>query len=636
MSNNTLETQKIKVLPDFIANQIAAGEVVQRPESVIKELVENSLDAGANSVAVIVKGAGKQLIHIVDNGSGMNRGDLELSVKRHATSKIKTQEDLERINTLGFRGEALASIASVAHLEIRSKTEEEEIGWNLISAPSEEIIIEPVATDTGTQVFVKNLFYNVPARRKFLRANLTEFRYISDTMIKFALCKHNVRFTFYDNENLVFDVKPASLKDRIAELLGNITTETLLEVSYENQLLKINGFIGKPEIAKRSRSGQYLFLNGRSIQSRSLSYSVFSSFEHLLEKSQHPIFVINIEIDPSNVDVNIHPQKHEVKFDDERYIYNSLRQAVSESLQRNDLTREINLREQDTKSPFELVKSGDDDGKEIIVNKLTGEIIETSKPSIQAGRSVGTTPQPVRHDYRSSQFSKEEINQRHLSAFDDLFGTGQPKEEFSVSAKADNQSNLPESMYWQMHNKYILVQTETGILVVDQHNAHERILFEKSIKAMNRELSNSQELLFPERFNFDSSQLTLLKELEDDLKNLGFSFDIIENNEDKKEVILTSVPLDVQNGEEKSSFIDILDLYHENQKELQVSKRESIAATFSCKAAIKTGQPLSYLEMKSLVERLLKCDKPYQCPHGRPVILEYSLAEFDKRFGRTS
>ncbi len=501
MSNNALDTQKIKILPDFIANQIAAGEVVQRPESVIKELVENSLDAGANSIAVIVKGAGKQLIHIVDNGSGMNRDDLELSVKRHATSKIKTQEDLERINTLGFRGEALASIASVAHLEIRSKTDDEEevVGWKLISAPSEEIVLEPVATDTGTQVFVKNLFYNVPARRKFLRANLTEFRYISDTMIKYALSKHNVRFTFYDNDNLIFDVKPASLKDRIAELLGNITIDQLLEVSYENQLLKINGFIGKPEIAKRSRSGQYLFLNGRSIQSRSLSYSVFSSFEHLLEKSQHPIFVINIEIDPSNVDVNIHPQKHEVKFDDERYVYNSLRQAVSESLQRNDLTREINLREQDSESPFELVKSGNDDGKEIIVNKLTGEIIETTKSGEQAGRNPAATPRPVRHDYRSSQFGNEEINQRHLSAFDDLFGTGRPKEEFAAQAQAGNQGNLPESMYWQMHNKYILVQTETGILVVDQHNAHERILFEKSIKAMNRELSNSQELLFPER-----------------------------------------------------------------------------------------------------------------------------------------
>ena len=320
---------RIHILPEYIANQIAAGEVVQRPESVVKELVENSMDAGAEQISVVVRGSGKQLIHINDNGSGMTRDDLALSTKRHATSKIQTVQDLEHIMTLGFRGEALASIGAVAHLEIRTRMQEDEIGWKLTAEPLKDDTIEPFKSEKGTQIFVRNLFFNVPARKKFLRSDLTEFRHISETMLKFALARPDIRFTFYDADSLIFDVKPSSLEQRIVALMGERSASQLIPVEFAAPLVKVSGFVGQPSMAKQSRSGQYFFLNGRAITNRALTHAVFFPFEHLLDKNSHPFFVLNIEIDAEKVDVNVHPQKHEVKFDDERMVYNTIQQAVA-------------------------------------------------------------------------------------------------------------------------------------------------------------------------------------------------------------------------------------------------------------------------------------------------------------------
>ncbi|MES2766700.1 MAG: DNA mismatch repair endonuclease MutL, partial [Bacteroidota bacterium] len=353
-----MTSQKIHILPDFIANQIAAGEVVQRPESVVKELVENSLDAGADSVAIVVRGAGKKLIHVIDNGRGMERDDLQLALKRHATSKIQTMQDLERIQTLGFRGEALASISSVASVEIRTKREEDSLGWKLCSEPNEAEVLEPFSAEKGTQIFVKNLFFNVPARRKFLKSDLTEFRYISDTMLKFAVSNPAVRFTFYDDDTLIFDTKPSALKERICDVLGAQIENNLIEISFKNDFVEVSGFVGKPLLAKQSRAGQYLFLNGRSIMNRAVSHAVFSPFEHILDKNQHPFFVLNLAIDPEKVDINVHPQKHEVKFDDDRVVYNAVQQAVGEALQSNHFVPEVRFREQVAQSPFEKMRFG--------------------------------------------------------------------------------------------------------------------------------------------------------------------------------------------------------------------------------------------------------------------------------------
>jgi len=351
--NSMLSSQTIALLPDYIANQIAAGEVVQRPESIIKELVENALDAGADSILVIAHKAGKQAIHVIDNGSGMSKEDVLLSIQRHATSKIKTSQDLEKISTLGFRGEALASIAAIAHLEIKTKRKDAEHGWSLTAEPLQELSLEPCMTEIGTQVIVKNMFFNVPARKKFLKSDMVEFRHISETMYRSALGHPECRFTFYDGDTLVFDVPVSSLHDRIKHLYGKEVSEGLLPSHNESSEVLITGFVGLPHLAKQSRAGQHFFMNQRPIISRSLAHAVFQPFEHLIEKNAHPFFIVNLTIDPTKVDVNVHPQKHEVKFEYERGIYNAIHQAVTSALSKAHIIPEMQFREHIASQPFE-------------------------------------------------------------------------------------------------------------------------------------------------------------------------------------------------------------------------------------------------------------------------------------------
>lgn len=630
-------SNEIKLLPEFLANQIAAGEVVQRPESVVKELVENSIDAGADHIAVVVKKSGKQLIHIVDNGKGMSQDDLKMSIKRHATSKISTQEDLEKIMSFGFRGEALASISAVAQLEIRTKQDGEKLGWKLLSEPNKEDSITPENTEKGTQIFVKNLFYNVPARRKFLRANITEFRYISDTMMKFALSYPQLRFTFYDGDNLIFDVHPSSLEERIAHLMGNTVAGSLIKINFENEFIRIWGYVGQPHLARNSSSGQHLFLNTRAIQSKALSHAIYSSFEHLLEKNHKPLFIVNLEIDPEQIDINVHPQKHEVKFEDERLIYNTLRKAITMGLQEYDLTPEIELIRHQVNSPFEQ-KTDEQNGDSFIVNKITGEVIEPTPVRSFEQKQTNFTERYNPKDYPNGNNDlfanvrhSEEKSDPEVSAFDALFNPDKRKEAAPVHEGSHLESNDFIAKYWQLHNKYILMQTEKGMLIIDQHNAHERVLFEKAIKMMNKEFRSSQTLLFPVSISISPSQKALLQEIRDEMYDIGFDFDIESNK-----AIVKAIPTDISSGNEENSLMEIITEYEENQKIKHTEKRENIAASFSCKSAIKTGKKLSQEEMKALATDILKCDMPYVCPHGRPVILDFTLKELDRKFGRTS
>jgi DNA mismatch repair protein MutL len=620
--------KKIRILPEFIANQIAAGEVVQRPASVIKELVENSIDAGADSIAVIVKDAGKKLMHIIDNGSGMPEEDLKLSVKRHATSKIINQEDLENIHSFGFRGEALASIASVSLLEIRTKTDDAELGLQLIAEPNSDTIIKPFAAEKGTQVIVKNLFYNVPARRKFLKTNLTEFRHISDTMIKFALSNPDIRFTFYDDDTLVFDVYPSNLRKRIDEVLGRNSSDSMMELQgekFSDTDIKISGFVGQPHLAGKTRSEQYIFLNKRPIMSRSLSHAVFSAFEQLLEKHQQPAFILNIEINPAQIDVNVHPQKNEVKFEDERYVYNLIKKTVKETLKKNSLIPNIDVDLDDSQSPFGKFSSENTskfDSDVMIVNKMTGEIIE-NKSATQKNYSADFdlfSNVPAKRNFENHEPGKNDV-----SAFDELFGLN--------SEKPDNNQITHEKTekFMQIHKKYIINESSEGIIIIDQHNAHERILYERALKAMNKDFSYAQQMLFPAVLELSGSQAAMIEELKDELLYLGYEFTFM----NKTKIELTAVPKDISYGEEKDSMIELIEQYQEYKEIRQTDKRDNIAASFSCKSAIKTGKSLSYNEMKQLKEDLFSCEMPYVCPHGRPVILEFKIKELDNKFGRS-
>lgn len=656
INNNISKSNKITILSDFIANQIAAGEVVQRPESVIKELIENSLDAAANSIAVIVKDAGKQLIHIVDNGTGMSQDDLALSIKRHATSKIFNAEDLDEIRTFGFRGEALASICSVANVEIRSSQLNDEHGWKLIAEPMKTDIIEPCIMDKGTQIFVRNLFYNVPARRKFLKSNITEFRYISDTMLKFAISMPEIRFTFYDSDNLIFDVFPEPLDKRIGKLFGDNIAKQIIPVDYAERNIRVFGFIGSPEIAKQTRSGQYFFLNKRSIISKSLSHAVFSSFEHLLENNRNPFFILFLELDPKKYDVNVHPQKHEVKFDDERIIYSIIHRAVANSLQRHGLIADLIVSENFSKSPIEKEETSLNSNNDLLlVNKMTGEIINPNPNYNQNNNYNYNSSQRYNYNYTknnypnpnnsltSNHFQTNDIETRvnssantensnntnnSISAFDYMFGKSIPEQ---ISTELFNQIELQENDFWQLNNKYIFVSVPDGVLIIDQHAAHERVLYEKAIKAMNKEFANAQELLFPVRVQINAIQSSIIREILEEINSIGYTIGIITESE----IEISSVPLDIKSGYEAQSLIEIIELYEEGEKLQHREQRDNLAASFSCKAAIKTGEQLSKPEMKSLFRSIQKCKMPYSCPHGRPTIIKFTMQELDKRFERT-
>lgn len=631
----------IIILPEFIANQIAAGEVVQRPESVVKELVENSLDAESTEIVVIIHDGGKQLINVIDNGLGMIKSDLLLSIRRHATSKIKTQEDLERISTFGFRGEALASIASVADIEIRSRHSSEEHGWRLLSEPIKQPIIEPFNIASGTQIYVRNLFYNVPARKKFLKSKITEIRYISDSLMRIALINPGIRFTFYSDDNLIFDVKPASWKKRIVELLGNSAIDGFMEVAYENELMKLSGYIAKPELARPTSSGQFLFVNRRPVESRNLSYAIFSAFENLLDKSKKPVYLLNLTIDPEKIDVNVHPQKSEVKFDNENYVYNTLRKAVAITLENNNLITNIDLQYGFTQQPFVRLT---DNNKSIIVNQITGEIIDNEikqqNHPIYYEKNYNTdnyhpkiTNKTENIDWKNYQQlikpTEPQLNQPNRNKIDieDNATT-----LFIHKTKEDTKnllSQLENANYWQVFNKYIIVHLIDRIILVDQHNAHERILFEQNLKKYAQ--SKPNKLLFESKFSLSPSEFALVKEIADELTEIGF--ELIANP--PNEIIIISVPDSVAYGEEELIFRKIIDEYNSKYELSKISNKEKMLATLSCKSAIKTGEQLTLPSMKQLVIDLFQCENPYLCPHGRPIILDMKLAELDKQFGRS-
>lgn len=661
-----LTDTEIQILPDFIANQIAAGEVVQRPESVVKELVENSLDAGATEIVVIVRGAGKQLLHIMDNGKGMSKADLALAPKRHATSKIKTTEDLAHIMTLGFRGEALASICSVAQVEIRTRRRTDDHGWKLSAEPLQEPTIEPCAMEAGTQVFVRNLFYNVPARRKFLRSDLTEFRHVADTMTRFALSRPDVRFVFYDDDSLVHDLAPAPPHQRITDALGKRFSDTLMRVDFSEQLangsdIHVTGYIGQPQFAKRTKAEQFFYMNGRVISSRQLSHAVMSAYEHLIDQSSYPPFVLFLAVDPERVDVNIHPQKHEVKFDDDRTMYTAIRRAVSETLARHNLTPSAQFRETQGFPEFGgnlermtlVPQSPALMGESVIVNRDTGEILSP-------------TPNTREPEPRYAPPSERRMTQGEMSAYEQIFGrerssqteryaSERPASErftpenrqgnaFQASAFQNDafangaapstephQHSAPTKFFWQLHKKYVVMPTTSGMAIIDQHAAHERILYERALRAMNEGFKYGQELLFPVQVQMTSGDAALTKELQENLQKMGFDLAFMEQG-----VEIRGVPADVRTGREEDALRELLEQYREYNDLRHTSVRDNLAASFGCRSAIRAGDALTFQEMRQLVDDLYAAQMPYTCPHGRPTIIEVPLAEFDKRFGRTS
>lgn len=616
---------KIKILPENVANKIAAGEVVQRPASVLKELLENSLDADASSIEVFIKNSGKSLIQVIDDGTGMTEEDAINSIKRHSTSKIDSIEDLDNIKTFGFRGEALSSIAAVANLEIKTSINGE-IGSLIVIDGENDSQITKEKAPKGTAIAIKNLFYNTPARRKFLKSTTTELKHLIDTFNRAALSNPTVTMKFWNHDDLIFDYIKGDLEDRMKDLIADNIFEAIIKVGENTEYLNVSGYVSKPTFLKKSKGEQYLFINGRYVVSKSINHAVFSAYENLLERGEYPFFVLFIELDPSKVDVNVHPSKLEVKFENEKDIYKLIKSIVRKSIGQYDLTPSMALSSDDLRN----TKLYYDDPKLISQNDFS------DRPSKDEKNQSGKREKHIFDDSEldalfgkiSPNSKKDSPSEINFHPFED---SGNSYTHESKYLKEENQRNTSNGFLISLHNKYILSPIKSGLMVIDQHVAHERILYEKALNAFEADIPFSQQLLFAQTIQVDPADYQLLKDIEPYLIKLGFELKFFSKNT----IVIAGVPSDVKVGREIETLQSIIYDYRTNEEEKHLEEKDKLAKSFSCHAAIKAGEKLSEKEMRVLVDELFATSMPYVCPHGRPIIIKVPLDEFDKRFGRT-
>ena len=572
---------RIKLLSDDLKNKIAAGEVVERPASVVKELIENSLDSGATEIDVIVKGGGNVSVQVIDNGVGLEKDDLLIAFARHSTSKIESVEDLSTIDTLGFRGEALSSIASVAKVKALSFVNGEDSGYEISVLGGEISQPEPVALSQGTAISVSDLFFSIPARRKFLKSAQVELRHIIRTVRRFGLCRPNVRFTLTADDKEVMTLAPMTLIDRIAAVHDPSYQENLLEVNHQAGLFAITGYVGNLNLVRKRRGEQNLFLNGRYIVNKLLNSAIYSAYQSLVSRGEFPFFVITLEVPLDTVDVNVHPMKIEVRFRDEWRVYHALKTAVTEAL-----------------------------------NDILSTVPDFLKPSESFPSSGGQAGFSFPQSTSSTILSRQSIER--AKSYVQTMGETQTEEE------GVNLENI-----WQVHTKYIVSEIKSGLVVIDQHVAHERVLFEQAMDAMEGNPLPSQSLLFPEVVELPIEDFSTLLELLPYLEKIGFRM----KEFGKNTVMIEGVPSELGWGSEREVLTEIIDTYR-NQQKAQPSFMEAVAASFACKAAVKAGDVLTQEEMQSLVDRLFATQHPYYCPHGRPIMVNLSLDELDRRFER--
>ncbi len=602
----------IQLLPDAIANQIAAGEVVQRPASVVKELLENAIDAKSTKIIVKIKEAGKTLIQIIDNGSGMSGTDARMSFERHATSKIRKSEDLFSIRTMGFRGEALASIAAVAQVEMRTKRQEDEIGSCVIIEGSEVKKQEPVACADGTCISVKNLFFNVPARRNFLKSNPVETRHIIDEFQRAALSHPEISFSLFQNDMEVYNLPAGKLSQRIVGLFGKQYKEQLITCREETDHIAIKGYIGKPEHAKRTKGEQFFFVNNRYIRNSYLNHAILNAYEGLLPEDSYPFYVLFIEIDPVHIDINVHPTKTEIKFDDERTVYAIVRAAAKQALGAHNITPTLDF--------------------DLDVNFHSIRPTLNVNPANQAERNYGQFKTSSREHANAQHWEKMfEISQKEIT---DYSGGEIPdfrQQESLTFESAANQMPSQREQYdreeqgnnnfFQIHGQYIASQIKSGLMLIDQQAAHERILFEKYCAALEKKSGASQQLLFPQTITLNPADFALVMELEPEFAALGFAFQVF----GKSDIVINGIPVDTAGNDGRDLFEGLIEQFKKNKAELSIGKRENMARSLARRTAIKPGQQLSITEMRTIVDQLFACTNPNYSPHGQVIFYILSL-----------
>lgn len=606
----------IKLLPDHVANQIAAGEVVQRSSSVVKELLENAIDAGASSIKLIVKDGGKALIQVVDDGIGMSETDARLSFERHATSKISSAEDLFNLRTKGFRGEALASIAAIAHVDLQTRTSKSETGTHIKIEGSKVVSQEVAVTPKGSSIAVKNLFFNIPARRNFLKSNQVELRHITDEFQRVALVHPSVAFKYYNNGSELFNLPSESFRQRIVHVFGNRINERLVPVEEETEVIKISGFISKPEFAKKSRGEQFFFANGRFIKSPYLHHAIVAAFEGLIKPDAHPGYFLNLEVDPSSIDINIHPTKTEVKFDDENTLYAILRSTVKHSLGQFSVAPVLDFeRDRNLDTPYAYQQ------KEAVLPKVV----------------VDTNFNPFAEETQTVSKQTTSYNKQSVKGWEDLYGGISPDNFSSVEFESDG--NAPEifesqddvsqgqQITFQLKRKYVVTTIKSGMVVIDQSRAHQRILFEKFLQDITVKEAVSQQLLFPMELNFTTKEIALLSNIEESLSSLGFVLDI-----SKESVKVTGIPNIMTESGIGTVLEELLRDFSEGYENGGFSQAELMAKTLSKSLAIKTGQLLAQDSQIALVNDLFGCKEPNLSPFQKKIFITLSGDEIDKKF----
>ena len=621
----------IQLLPDNIANQIAAGEVIQRPASAVKELLENAVDAGADEIKLIVNDAGKALVQVIDNGKGMSETDARMAFERHATSKITSIEDLFRIKTMGFRGEALASIAAVAQVELKTKKAEDTAGTYIEIENSLVVKQEPVAMTNGTSIAMKNLFFNVPARRNFLKSNAAEMRHIIDEFIRVAMSFPELFFSLTSNGQEVFHLEKGSLKQRIIQICGNNYNTKLVSVQEQTDYLNISGFVGKPDTAKKTRGDQYFFVNNRFIKSAYLNHAVMGAFDEMIAKDSFPMYALFIDLDPAQLDINVHPTKQEIKFEDEKIVYAFVQSAVKHALAQFsimptldfDLDASIQSLDAINKPFTDANKSSASSSSlyQTFSKKNQAHFIE-SKSELKHWKEF-YEKQPV----DSSQLTvdrKETVGSgEHVVNRGEMTDTG-------IQQKLTHYSQLTTEHLTQIHNSYIIAQNDKGYLLINQQNAHERILYERFIAALDGKHIATQRSLFPATMELTPADAVLLNELLPELQQLGYLLEPFGNHT----FVIQGTPADMQQGNEKVAIEKMLEQYKHYSNDLKYSKREKLIRSMAWQQSIKAGLSLEKKEMKSLVEDLFNCNIPNITANGKPTYVEFKKEEMDKMFGR--
>jgi DNA mismatch repair protein MutL len=590
----------IKILPPQIANKIAAGEVVDRPAAVVKELIENAIDAHATEIKIVLEQAGKNLIQVVDNGSGMGAEDLPLAFQRHATSKIEKVADLDKILTLGFRGEALPSIASVARIEIKSCLSGENLGTEMQLENGKIIHQEKIALKSGTTVTVRNLFYNTPARRNFLRSDVTELNHINRVLKRFFLGYPEIRFDVLHNDKEIYQLQQTNIEQRLTAVLGEELYDGMVFVREDLNDIFLEGYACRPDLARGNSENQFIFLNKRAIQNRGLNHAVLQGYGNLIERSQYPQFIIFLNTPPNFVDINVHPTKMEVRFSNERAIYHMFLSAVRKAIQTENVIPSFSLNKLDNQKK---------------------EIERKFKP-----RNL-PFPRPLKS---LNNFEENESLESQLTFSYTIPSPDNEDDDYRATSSDNLDDSVEQPGLWQIHRRYICSQIKSGLVIIDQHVAHERVLYEKFLGYLNEKRSvPSQKLLFPQTLELSLEDFLIFGEIKEWIQKIGFAFTELSG----RTILIEAIPADVKVGYEGKVLLEIIDYYRDNEGS-EYQPHEKIAAAFSCKNAIKSGDKLTQKEMIALVDQLFATKEPYFCPHGRPVIVTLNLEEIDRKFKR--